>query len=575
MTNLWVTPTDLGTTYSDSEYADDACQMASNILWAMSGRKYSGITTVTERYITAIDSFQYQGSSAKNFSPQLASGQVYNVPSEDWNDSAYQSDGTSSISRIRLRGKPVQEIHLVRSMYNGLIVDPDNYYIAEHSTLIAYKGTPWPPGNLEVTYTYGIRTPTAGRHAARLFAIELVKLWEGDDCALPDRVTSVSRQGVSYTILDNQDFLENMRTGIYAIDLFIKTANPAKALAPSKVFSPDLPRPRRAAPARPLVLSASATYDAALTNSNDWNATQTHTISGALAGLSAYNNANYTLRLDASSWNGYTVKAYPTDAAEFRTVGVTTYLDLDFTYGTTYEAVGPNDPGTWTLYAVDTSGATTQLLQGNLQIKKVITSQINPTSTGSGPTKLVCQEGTTFNKTVTWSVDGTAVNLTGYSAAMQIRSAYSSTSAALSLVSTAGAAKTVTAAVVASNVATITTSAAHGYTSGSTVTLFNLTASSGSVQYLVIAAPTTTTFTVAYTSTNGSLTLGASPTATLTAGITLGGTAGTVVINITAAQTTALTAGSYVYDLELTSGGGVVTRILEGKFVITPEVTQI
>ncbi len=39
MTNLWVTPTDLGTTYSDSEYADDACQMASNILWAMSGRK--------------------------------------------------------------------------------------------------------------------------------------------------------------------------------------------------------------------------------------------------------------------------------------------------------------------------------------------------------------------------------------------------------------------------------------------------------------------------------------------------------------------------------------------------------
>jgi hypothetical protein len=279
--------------------------------------------------------------------------------------------------------------------------------------------------------------------------------------------------------------------------------------------------------------------------------------------------------LDASSWNGYTVKAYPTDAAEFRTVGATTYLDLDFTYNTTYEAVGPNDPGTWTLYAVDTSGATTQLLQGNLQIKKVITSQINPTSTGSGPTKLTCQEGATFNKTVTWSVDGTAVNLTGYSAAMQIRSAYSSNSAALSLVSTAGAAKTVTAAVVASNVATITTSAAHGYTSGSTVTLFNLTASSGSVQYLVIAAPTTTSFTIAYTSTNGSLALGASPTATLTAGITLGGTAGTVVINITAAQTTALTAGSYVYDLELTSGGGVVTRILEGKFVITPEVTQI
>jgi hypothetical protein len=274
MTNLWVTPTDLGTTYSGSVYADDACQMASNILWAMSGRKYSGTTTVTERYITAIDSFQYQGSSAKNFSPQLASGQIYNVPSEDWNDSAYQSDGTSSISRIRLRGKPVQEIHLVRSMYDGLIVDPDAYYSAEHSTLIAYKGTPWPPGNLEITYTYGSRPPVAGRQAALLFAIELVKLWEGDDCALPDRVTSVSRQGVSYTILDNQDFLENMRTGIYAIDLFIKTANPAKALAPSKVFSPDMPRARRAAPSRPLVLSQSAALDASLQKSNSFNASE-------------------------------------------------------------------------------------------------------------------------------------------------------------------------------------------------------------------------------------------------------------------------------------------------------------
>jgi hypothetical protein len=575
MTNLWVTPTDLGASYSDSEYADDACQMASNILWAMSGRKYSGTTTVTERYITAIDAFRYEGASAKNFSPQLSSGQVYNVPSEDWNDSAYQSDGSSSISRIRLRGKPVQEIHLVRSMYNGLIVDPDSYYIAEHSTLIAYKGTPWPPGNLEVTYTYGMRPPTAGRHAARLFAIELVKLWEGDDCALPDRVTSVSRQGVSYTILDNQDFLENMRTGIYAIDLFIKTANPAKALAPSKIFSPDIPRARRAAPARPLVLPKSATYDASLTITNNFNATQTHTISGSLAGLAAYNNQNYTLRLDASSWNGYTVKSYPEGAADFRTTGPTTYLDLDFTYNTTYEAVGPNDPGTWILYAVDTSGATTQLLEGNLQIKKVITSQINSTSTGSGPTKLTCLEGTTFNKTVTWSIDGAAVNLAGYTAAMQIRSAYLVNSAVLSLVSTAGTAKTITAGVVSNNIATITTSAAHGYTSGSTVTLFNLTASSGNVEYLVLTTPTPTTFTVAYTSGNGSLTLGASPTATLTAGLTLGGSAGTIVINITAAQTTALTSGTYVYDLELTSGGGVVTRILEGKFVITPEVTQI
>jgi hypothetical protein len=227
------------------------------------------------------------------------------------------------------------------------------------------------------------------------------------------------------------------------------------------------------------------------------------------------------------------------------------------------------------LYAVDSSGASIELLEGNLEVDKVTASQIDASVTYSNtPTKLVCKQGETFTRTVTWKSDDVPVDLTGYTAAMQVRSAYSSTSATLSLVSTAGAAKTVTAAVVASNVATITTSAAHGYIAGSTVTLFNLTASSGSVQYLVRSAPTTTTFTISYTATSGSLTLGASPTATLTAGLTLGGVAGTIEISISAAVTSAIAAGNYIYDLELTSGA-TVTRLLEGQFYVSPEVTLV
>jgi len=458
-------------------------------------------------------------------------------------------------------------------MYNGQIVNPDSYYVAEHSTIIAYKGTPWPPGNLEVTYTYGGQIPVAGQMAAKLFAIELIKSFEGDDCALPDRVTSISRQGVSYTILDNQDFLENMRTGIYAIDLFLKTANPSKALAPAKVFSTDIPRPRRAAPARPKVLSVSATYDVSLNKTNSFVVSKTIACTGANAALAGYNSASYTLRLETSSWNGYTVKSYDATNSVFRVTAGTTFIDLEFDYKTTYDALGPNDPGTWTLSAVDTSNASIELLQANIEIDKVTSSQIDAAVTYTNtPVKLVCKQGETFARTVTWKSSDVLVDLTGYTAAMQVRSAYSSTSATLSLVSTAGAAKTVTAAVVASNVATITTSAAHGYIAGSTVTLFNLTASSGSVQYLVRSAPTTTTFTIAYTATSGSLTLGASPTATLTAGLTLGGAAGTISISISATNTAAITAGNYVYDLELTSGT-TVTRLLEGQFYVSPEVT--
>jgi len=57
-------------------------------------------------------------------------------------------------------------------------------------------------------------------------------------------------------------------------------------------------------------------------------------------------------------------------------------------------------------------------------------------------------------------------------------------------------------------------------------------------------------------------------------GITLGGTAGTVALAITAAQSTAIPAGSYAYDLELVSSGLQVTRLLQGSFTVSGNVTR-
>lgn len=57
-------------------------------------------------------------------------------------------------------------------------------------------------------------------------------------------------------------------------------------------------------------------------------------------------------------------------------------------------------------------------------------------------------------------------------------------------------------------------------------------------------------------------------------GITLGGAAGTITLARTATQTAALTPGRYVYDLELESAGGVVTRLIEGELIVHAEVTR-
>jgi hypothetical protein len=55
--------------------------------------------------------------------------------------------------------------------------------------------------------------------------------------------------------------------------------------------------------------------------------------------------------------------------------------------------------------------------------------------------------------------------------------------------------------------------------------------------------------------------------------ITLGGIAGSVTVSIDATTTGDITASRYAYDLVLTSGA-TVTRILEGKFIVTGAVTQ-
>jgi hypothetical protein len=102
-------------------------------------------------------------------------------------------------------------------------------------------------------------------------------------------------------------------------------------------------------------------------------------------------------------------------------------------------------------------------------------------------------QGATYDLSLTYSIGGTAVNLTGYTAAMQVRENASSSATILSV-------------------------------------------------------------------TNGS-------------GITLGGTAGTILVSISASTMGAAAPGFYVYDLELNSGSQV-TRLIQGNFAIQAEVTR-
>jgi hypothetical protein len=49
---------------------------------------------------------------------------------------------------------------------------------------------------------------------------------------------------------------------------------------------------------------------------------------------------------------------------------------------------------------------------------------------------------------------------------------------------------------------------------------------------------------------------------------------GQVSVTVSATKMAAIAAGRWVYDIEFVSAGGEVTRVLEGRFIVSAEVTQ-
>jgi len=51
-------------------------------------------------------------------------------------------------------------------------------------------------------------------------------------------------------------------------------------------------------------------------------------------------------------------------------------------------------------------------------------------------------------------------------------------------------------------------------------------------------------------------------------------TGGVITMSMNNSTTAAIEEGIYVYDLEMTSGSGSVTRLMEGRITVNPEVTR-
>lgn len=236
MAVAWITEADLDN--STNVDAKEAARAASMIMYQLSGRKYSGIREVTEFYERPEECTGYNMN------------RIMQVARDRYGSSGvYGGCFAHRRNRLRLRVQPVRAVYelVVGFEAERRVVDPAEYQVIDRAYVRPVAGASWTPcSNVEVTYQAGAAVPEAGLRAARVLGNELLKSRVAPgDCALPDRVTSVSRQGVSFTILDAQDFLKDGRTGIYEIDLFLKAVNPNNARKRAGVFTPDKPRAGR------------------------------------------------------------------------------------------------------------------------------------------------------------------------------------------------------------------------------------------------------------------------------------------------------------------------------------------
>lgn len=232
MVSPWITKDDLAT--PESRYAQEVIDYATFVLFKLSGEKYPGVTTATETYVSE--------SRASTLADPVSTTALGNIAAIGIPDRVQYPQ------RLYLRGTPVHKVDAVQ--YGNTVLDTGDYALYNKRFLKLRSGGPWDyfcdQKGITVTYSYGMMPPSAGRLAASTLANELLILLgentDAEQCRIPERVTSVSREGISFDMVNPMEFMDDGKTGIWEIDLFIRTANPSRAKKPPRILSANDPR---------------------------------------------------------------------------------------------------------------------------------------------------------------------------------------------------------------------------------------------------------------------------------------------------------------------------------------------
>lgn len=241
----------------DVEKVVSAIVLASSVLWGLTGERFGGLCEQTVRPCARNE----QGAAAW---PRLPSAYPPDAQSwvwdPTWNICSCQrgrSCGCNRLSEITLGAYPIDDILWV--MVDGAELDPSAYRLDERRWLVRTDGEAWPccqnlaapltePDTFGVRFTWGEPVPEGGIVAAAIYACQIARSWCGQECELPSRVASITRQGVTATFASQGQLSRGGYTGVEVVDTWIRAVNGGdRPPFPMQIVSPDIPRRLRSA----------------------------------------------------------------------------------------------------------------------------------------------------------------------------------------------------------------------------------------------------------------------------------------------------------------------------------------
>lgn len=235
-------------------------QAASELVWSLTGRQF-GLCTVKIRPCRKQGCDPCGDGTGDYFDVSdfsYGSGFPWTPHFEDgvWTNVKCECSGGCSCTEICEIPLPYPVSGVSQVLIDGVIQDPATYRVDNFKMLVRTGldddglALCWPncqdltkpdtePDTWSVTLTYGRPVPALVKQATATLACELIKSCAGQPCALPMRMQSMTRQGVTVGFLDPQTFFGEGLTGIYLVDLAIRAFNPKGLLKQASVYSPD------------------------------------------------------------------------------------------------------------------------------------------------------------------------------------------------------------------------------------------------------------------------------------------------------------------------------------------------